>query len=258
MKQAGIYLISVKRHGLPDKMYVGQSVDIESRKKYHLWGLRSGRSRNPAMQMAFNKHGESSFEFSVLELCLSDKVVLAAREKHWLDDIASRHGHHSLYNVNRQEMTSALGVKRSEDTKRKISEAQKGRPLSAEALKNIRLAAAARKGIPLSKEAIDKRTIKQKGLTRSSETKMRMSEAMKGKCHSEEAKRKISETKKRLGQKPSAEHMEMLREMATGRKPDPEHIKRLADAKRGTKKNPEEIARRQATRAANKLAREGK
>jgi hypothetical protein len=77
------------------------------------------------------------------------------------------------------------GCVRSEETKRKMSEAQKGRIISEETKRKM---SEAKKGKEYNQH--------RKGKKHSEETKRKMSETKKGKKHSEETKRKISETKK--------------------------------------------------------------
>ena len=76
----------------------------------------------------------------------------------------------------------SLGKHLSEETKKKISDARKGKPKSAETRKKM---SEAMKG---NKHAL--------GCKRSEETKKKMSEAKKGKLISEEHKNKISEANK--------------------------------------------------------------
>lgn len=63
-KQGVIYKIENLVNG---KVYIGQTVrTFKARKDQHLYELRSGIKRNIKLQSSWNKHGESSFEFSVI------------------------------------------------------------------------------------------------------------------------------------------------------------------------------------------------
>lgn len=81
----------------------------------------------------------------------------------------------------------------SEETKRKISEAHKGKPGKPHSEETKRKISDTLKGKTHSEEA--KR--KMRGRHLSEETKRKLSEAHKGKTHSEETKRKMSEARKK-------------------------------------------------------------
>lgn len=76
----GIYKITCVPTG---RVYVGASVDVENRWKQHLSDLRKEYHCNPHLQRAFLKHGESAFEFSILQEC-SD---LIPAEIHWIREL---------------------------------------------------------------------------------------------------------------------------------------------------------------------------
>lgn len=75
--KSGIYAIYNRKSG---KAYIGQSKDVERRKKEHLRVLRKGEHHNPYLQRAFNADGEESFEFITLELCPVEKLDEVERE----------------------------------------------------------------------------------------------------------------------------------------------------------------------------------
>jgi group I intron endonuclease len=85
MAQAGIYRITVKRAGKPEKYYIGQTSNLHTRKVRHVWELRKGCHRNPALQAAIVGYGESAFKFDILEECVTDKKILSEREKFYID-----------------------------------------------------------------------------------------------------------------------------------------------------------------------------
>ncbi len=80
--QPGIYSIT---HTDSGRRYVGQATDLRKRKWYHFSSLRNNRHFNKYLQNAWNKYGQSAFVFEVLEICLSEPVILAAREQFWID-----------------------------------------------------------------------------------------------------------------------------------------------------------------------------
>jgi hypothetical protein len=83
------------------------------------------------------------------------------------------------------------GAIRSDETKRKLSEAKKN--ISEETRRKM---SEARKGKPHSEEHVKNLSRANKGKTRSEETRKRISEAHKGKTHLEESIQKMSEKKK--------------------------------------------------------------
>ncbi len=71
----GVYAITNTVSG---KIYVGQAQNVEKRWNDHASYLSRGAHINRHLQAAWNKYGESAFEFSVIECCLVDD--LNARE----------------------------------------------------------------------------------------------------------------------------------------------------------------------------------
>jgi group I intron endonuclease len=129
MKTSGIYLITVNCFN-GDKFYIGQSVNMHNRKLQHLSHLRSGKSKCLKLQRAFSKYGEKSISFLILEE-VSASSLLAAREKYWLDRYLNEFGNVSILNLCLKEMSSVLGIKRTDETKLKMSNAAKSRaPMS--------------------------------------------------------------------------------------------------------------------------------
>lgn len=72
----GIYMYKNKQNG---KIYIGQSVNINRRRREHL--------QNPSESSKFDNHlkalGEEAFEFSILEECKAEE--LDEREKYWIN-----------------------------------------------------------------------------------------------------------------------------------------------------------------------------
>lgn len=78
----GIYLIACTSSG---RKYVGQSVDVERRWWQHKNQAKKGRHSNPIIQASWNKHGEESFTFDLIEECTRED--LGSREQHWIDTL---------------------------------------------------------------------------------------------------------------------------------------------------------------------------
>lgn len=67
----GIYKIENKVNG---KVYIGQSVNIDSRWKGHIASLRNNHHKNDHLQKSWNKYGEDNFDFSVLCECTKEEL----------------------------------------------------------------------------------------------------------------------------------------------------------------------------------------
>jgi group I intron endonuclease len=102
------------------KIYVGSSVDVEHRWKNHLKQLKKQKHHSILLQRAFNKYGEKSFSFNVLEEVF-DKSKLIEKEQQYLDNL------NPSYNVCKiAGNTLGYRFRLSEETKRRMSEARKG------------------------------------------------------------------------------------------------------------------------------------
>lgn len=84
MKKSGIYQIRNTQNG---KVYIGQTRDLKFRIYEHIRVLRRGEHHNRYLQRAFDKYGESAFEFSILEECPIEE--LDAKEKEWIKRLRS-------------------------------------------------------------------------------------------------------------------------------------------------------------------------
>ena len=68
-----------------NKFYVGSAVDFTARKRRHWWALRSQRHANKHLQAAWNKYGEESFKFLIVEE-LPEGADLVSAEDAWLKE----------------------------------------------------------------------------------------------------------------------------------------------------------------------------
>lgn len=107
MKVAGVYAITNRHSG---SQYVGSAVDIRRRWKSHRSALRNRRKAPPKLQRAWDKHGESAFEFSILLVCREEDTLLY--EQIVIDTVAPK------YNT-RQIAHSNLGMRWSAETNAK-------------------------------------------------------------------------------------------------------------------------------------------
>lgn len=79
-RSSGIYQIGCIPTG---KFYIGSAVSLRDRWDRHRHLLRKGTHRNVHLQNAWDKYGEESFEFSILELV--DRPDLLRAEQRWID-----------------------------------------------------------------------------------------------------------------------------------------------------------------------------
>ena len=178
----GIYQIKNTKNG---KRYVGSTIFISRRTKYHMNALKANKHHSRYLQRAWNKYGEGAFEFKPLLYC--DKSNLLFYEQRAIDTYQSANG--GGYNLS-PTAGSSLGAKHSKATKRKMSETRKGHPSWS-------------KGKKHTEEARKKMSRAQTGRMISPEHRRKISEALKGRpgafkgrTHTEETRRKISETNK--------------------------------------------------------------
>ena len=140
-----IYTILNKNNG---KIYVGQTSQGRYRFSQHKSNLRANTHPNPHLQASWNKYGEDSFEFNVLEHCNDDK--LGDNERWWINYFNSDNrekGYNLKEGGDRGFKFSEESLKRmseshkgkihSEKTKQKMSESHKGRKLSKSHRENI-------------------------------------------------------------------------------------------------------------------------
>lgn len=79
----GIYKIENITNG---KVYIGSSKNIENRWKQHKTLLRSGKHHSQHLQYSWNKYGEDSFSFEVIEDDISQEELLI-KEQYWMDKL---------------------------------------------------------------------------------------------------------------------------------------------------------------------------
>lgn len=168
---SGIYKIESSKN--PDKFYIGSSIDIHDRWLQHKSGLNNNKHHSPILQNHVNKYSINDFNIFVLEICTKENLLV--REQYYLDKLKPK--------LNCLKFAgNPTGHLCSEETKRKISLGNKGKP-------------SFRKG----KES------PMKGRTHSAETRLKISISNTGKVVSQETRDKIS--LKHTGKKLSKEHV---------------------------------------------------
>lgn len=161
MKQTGIYCIRNQKN---NNLYIGSSINITKRWNSHLCELRKNIHHCNYLQRSFNKYGESTFIFNIIEECSIEELLI--REQYFIDLLNPR------YNICKIAGNS-IGIKRSNETKLKLSSSHKGQK-------------AWNKGIPATEEQKRNASILRKGKI----------SGVKDKKWSEEAKKKASKNRK--------------------------------------------------------------
>lgn len=147
-KISGIYIILNKESG---KFYIGSSVNIKHRWQGHRRSLRNNCHHSTYLQRAWNKYGESSFIFELVELCDPNDCI--TRENYWLEyhqTYLSEIGYNTLSQAN-----NTLGYRHTESNKEKMKELlrQKWESMSEEEkIKERHRLSLCRKGKPISQQ----------------------------------------------------------------------------------------------------------
>lgn len=160
----GIYAIRNTANG---RVYVGSAVNLRRRLRIHRWHLDRGDHHSIKLQRAWRKHGFAAFAFEIVEE-VRETSALLEREQHYIDGMnAFGRG----YNMAPRAGSPMLGVKHSDEAKRKISAAFKSVPKKTPLVK---------KGQKLPPEWIANAAEGQRGRKLSSQTKALISARAKG------------------------------------------------------------------------------
>lgn len=82
LEKPGVYKILNNING---KYYIGSTkMKVRLRLNHHMQALRNNRHKNTHLQRAWNKYGENSFSFIILENCTRD--IVYQREQYYLDN----------------------------------------------------------------------------------------------------------------------------------------------------------------------------
>lgn len=177
--ETGVYRITC---GMTDKVYIGETTTTFKRRwSVHIRELNAGVHANPYLQNAWNKYGgEQGFIFEVLERCPREKCI--EREAFWIKRFNATDNEVG-YNVCIAG-TNNTGAKRSEESRKRMSEAGKKRvPMTDEHRANISKAS---KGRKLSQEHKDAVSAAMKGKPKSEEHKAKIAATVKSKPLTEE------------------------------------------------------------------------
>lgn len=151
--ECGIYCIENVSNG---KKYVGFSVDIHRRFVTHKKLLKNGKHTNKHLQCAYNKYGEDSFLYTIIQYLPENNDILCDFEVYWIvyfNSFIEEDG----YNLTMGGEGICL-KKHSEETKKLLSEKLKGKPSAAKgktmSQDQKNKISASNKGKPKSKEHI--------------------------------------------------------------------------------------------------------
>lgn len=109
-KKSGIYCIVNTGN---QKKYVGSSKNIYQRLQKHRAYLRKNMHENKKLQNSWNKHGENTFQYYVLEFCPEEQLI--EHEQFYIDTIKP------WYNIT----LDVQRLKMSEESKAKMSKSRK-------------------------------------------------------------------------------------------------------------------------------------
>lgn len=207
-KKPGIYKIENIING---HCYIGQSIDLGRRIRNHFTELKRNNHHNNHLQNAYKKHGKRNFVFSVLIYCENNELT---RYEQWFVDTIDPE-----YNICRECVDSKKGIVPSEETKRKISESNKGKMNQEEKQK-------------LSERMTGNKYALGYKQTKEERQRMKGNKIWLGRKHSEDSKNKISEAKKGNGHKHSEETKRKLSEANIGKKLSEETKRKISETKK--------------------------
>jgi len=118
---SGIYKITNKVNG---KFYIGSSLDIKQRWKYHRNMLKSGAHDNQHLQNSYNKHGKENFIFEVLCEIDDTQIEILKAEQKVLDKYKNTWD--MLYNIAHFVSSGMKGRSHTEKAKKTLSEKLSG------------------------------------------------------------------------------------------------------------------------------------
>lgn len=217
MGQTAVYRITNTEN---KSLYFGLSVHPETRFRQHKCAARNG-VKGP-MYAAMRKHGPHAFVMDVLKVC-PDK---ASADELEIFLIAEGRGfRYPIYNIaiggqgfGAGEQNPGWGIPFTEERKKRISEARKGKGHAHTEASKSKIAEANRRRV-YSEETRRKISEALKGRRPSEENKANISAAIKGLKRSDETRARMSASQK--GRVVSKETREKLRQVNIGRKHGP-------------------------------------
>lgn len=114
--KSGIYSILIN-----NKRYIGSSVDVNKRTKYHLSRLKNNKHYNKHLQSAYNLYS-NSLVVEILEDCDNNELLI--KEKHYID-LYNTLNNAFGYNAAPNPFQGSRGLKWSQESKDKLSNSLK-------------------------------------------------------------------------------------------------------------------------------------
>lgn len=184
---SGVYII---RNSVNAKVYVGSAINFRKRHCKHLSSLKIGNHHSQHLQRFVSKCGEACLSFELLESTELTQEAMICCEQKWID-FYNASDRRKGYNM-APTAGSSLGCKRSDETKRTLSEHRKNNPtlLTPEQRERQRAAASTAAKLRKGKPATP-RTAEQKERQRAA-----VIAANTGRKMSPEAVRKSAEARK--------------------------------------------------------------
>ena len=221
---SGIYSIFCVAN---QKIYIGSADDIRTRFQKHRYCLKNNTHQNNHLQHSWNKYGEQNFIFKTIEEC--DHICLISNEQRWIDFYDSMDRSKGF----NQREAGPRGCF-SEESRQKMSKANKGKKLSEETKRKLAIASTGNKnnlGKKFSEETKRKISESNMGRIASVETRHKISKALTGKTLSEETKRKIAD--KHKGKRMSEETKAKISHTTTGRNRSQEDCDNISKNRKG-------------------------
>lgn len=179
----GIYKITNTANG---KVYIGQSTRLSRRLDEHQADLKNNHHHNQHLQNSYNKYG-NVFEIEIIEYC-NDESELDDLERYY---IAYYDAMNPIKGYNKEDGGN-LNKHMSEESRKKMSRIKQGTEPWNKGKRGY-------KTKPLSEEAKRKLSRAHKGKVLSQEHKKKLSEAHIGKVLTEEHRQKISQRNNTTG-----------------------------------------------------------
>lgn len=222
------------------KIYIGSSNNLPRRKHEHFYRLKNNRLGNHPLQNAYNKYGKESFKFYIIEYC--NKNELVEKEQYYLElfktyrrdcgyncrHIAEVNSGYKFSEITRKRMSEGhlskvpnlsdkqkeerrermlgnkfmLGYKHSEETRKKISDTNKGKRHSEESKKKMAQAQKGKKCSERTKKKLsDKLSLRWKD-EEFTPIKEKLSEEMKLRWKDEEFRKKTTKAMQSFNNNP--------------------------------------------------------
>lgn len=125
----GIYKIINTING---KVYIGSSNFIKRRWYDHCHFLSTNNHYNKHLQSAWNKYGQDAFKIEIVEE-IKDEALFKIREQHWMDHTNCCNPNVG-YNFSKTALPLLYGRIFSDESKKRISEANTGRQVGEKAV----------------------------------------------------------------------------------------------------------------------------